>query len=285
MSDRATPLVAGLVEEIAKAGSRLCDTRMDREKRIHKARLAIKRARALLRVLKPEIAEEAGLIAADLKAAAKLMASARDADVMVATARDLAVSLSPGPALDELERLIVVLAAEADAAHHSELATDDILAHLGAAEMAARDLAVARSDRALYRAGLVRAYKCGRRDCRKARKGADGEVLHDWRDRIKQRLYIARFIGEAAPDGPKSRLRLDNLQENLGAEHDFALLGERIAADPTLSAEVRDELSAAIAGRRRRIAKSAVKAGCKLYRDKPDAYAKRIRKRFRKHFA
>ena len=44
-------------------------------------------------------------------------------------------------------------------------------------------------------------------------------------------------------------------------------------------------MSTAIAERRRRLAKGALKQGRKLYREKPGGFAKRIRKRFGKRFA
>ena len=59
------------------------------EERVHRARQRLKRARSLLRVLKPVIGDEAADLPRALADAARLLAGARDADVAAASARGL----------------------------------------------------------------------------------------------------------------------------------------------------------------------------------------------------
>jgi CHAD domain-containing protein len=142
----------------------------------------------------------------------------------------------------------------------------------------------------------------GRRSARK---------LHEWRKLVKDLRYAMEILeraeadvakrsskGGSATKGDKARKqardeaavvhalakRADDLGELLGEDHDLAVLAERVRAEarvarasgaPGLGA--RKALLKAIARRRRRLRKQALRDGKRLYKRKPKRFIRRVR--------
>jgi CHAD domain-containing protein len=163
---------------------------------------------------------------------------------------------------------------------------------------------------------LERLYRKGRRRMRRAErakgKRARGRRLHEWRKRVKDLRYAAEMLerereggrlrtriagkrggkargrararaGEAAFIGEVAR-RADELGERLGEEHDLAVLAERVRAEAkrgraagTPGAGSRRALLKAIARRRRRLRRRALREGRRLYGRRPKKFVRRVR--------
>jgi CHAD domain-containing protein len=232
------------------------------EKAVHETRKALKRLRALVRLLRHELGEEAfARENAGLRDAGRRLAGARDAEVIVSTLEKL------------LER------------HPRRLGRRRGVARLHRALLAERDAASARllSDRALraevlaelrsirsrvagwqldgpvgiaaVERDLQRLYAQGRKRLRRAEhgRGERGRALHEWRKRVKDLRYAIEMLERRDPAAQRShgrrgrkrrrrerqdagarfihRLarRADSLGEALGEEHDLAVLAERIS--------------------------------------------------------
>ncbi|MEZ5841498.1 MAG: CHAD domain-containing protein [Hyphomicrobiales bacterium] len=272
-------LAGRLLFFVENAHALIGDTALERDRRVHKARLAIKRARTLLRVLRPEIGVAAREIADLLRLAAAALAGARESDALLDLARQAAASAPPGPARSGFAALVARLAAEAEAAHQGMHETEEATAPLVAAKRIAATLRVQRPDEDLLRTSLMRVYRRGRRDWHHVHASElDIEALHDWRKRVKDRLTLARLTAEFGADGPARRRQLDALQELLGLERDLAILIERVAAmadlDLAARAAVTDHLDALRTARLR----SALFLGRILYGPAPRHFRRQIGK-------
>ena len=171
-------------------------------------------------------------------------------------------------------------------------------------------------ERKLLEPGLGRIYGQGRRRCKRAR-ACRGErertlVMHEWRKRVKDLRYLSEMLERRAPPGafgltlpasalwsPPTRVngasrplrriarRADELGEVLGEDHDLAVLaelarrsGRRAGPEPRLGRRPRKALLKAIAKRRRKLRRRAMKDGKRLYGDPTKRFVRRTEKTF-----
>jgi CHAD domain-containing protein len=289
--------------------------------RVHEARKALKRLRALLRLVRAQLGETAyERDSAVLRDAGKRLARARDAEVLLGTLDDLLKrDRRRLGARGGVRRLRAQLQRERDGA--AELALSDGATRLVAlAELRALrerveswELADAGGIEAIEPA-LAALYRGGRRRMRRAgraKRDVSGRKLHMWRKRVKDLRYAAEILRREGadanaraprPGGGKSsnretkrareRARLigdvakraDELSERLGDEHDLAVLAARVRAEAKrgdaspLGERSRKELLKAIAKRRRRLRKRALRDGERLYRRRPKRFVARMRR-------
>ncbi len=291
------------------------------QERVHEARKALKRLRALLRVLRARLGEIAyERESAALRDAGKRLAQARDAAVLLSTL-DALLERQPGKLARSrgVQRLRAQLQLERNAA--GERAMSD-----GATRASAlhelRVLRVRVGDWELSDASSVetvtdalgKLYGNGRRRMRRARRAKrdlSGRKLHEWRKRVKDLRYTAeiaqRDVASKRLRNPlgvkpgkrkrKSRAtrkqaqyvrvlakRANELGELLGEEHDLAVLAERVRAEAkrgdaaTLGRRSRRALLQAIAKRRARLRKRALRKGERLYGRPRNRFVARVRR-------
>jgi len=260
------------------------------EKAVHETRKALKRLRALVRLLREELGEKAfAREDAVLRNAGQRLASARDAEVMVSTLDGL---LKRHPrklgARRSVRKLRRALVAERDRAIKRALGDvaerAQVLSELRAAR--GRVAAWSLSDRGgikLVEADLRRLYRQGRRRGRRAGrspigqgKGDGARALHQWRKRVKDLRYAAELLGLRQIAG-----RAERLGEVLGEEHDLALLAARVSAPGGPLAgrkKARKALLKQIARRRKSLRKRALREGKRFYRRKPKRFTARVRR-------
>jgi CHAD domain-containing protein len=281
------------------------------EKAVHETRKALKRLRALVRLLRPELGEEAfARESAALRGAGRRLAAARDAEVMVSTLDGVLKraprKLARRRRVRELRRAVVaereLAAARAigDAAWRAQV-LDELWA------IRHRVIGWRLEDTAgieTIEPGLQRIYRQGRNRYRRAArgKGDRGRALHEWRKRVKDLRYAAEMLdrrepaaggsgarrkrgGKPARTTPVGKLarRADELAEVLGEEHDLAVLAERIGAGTgrqKLGRRSRKALQKPIARRRRKLRARALREGARLYRRRPKRFVRWMRRAF-----
>lgn len=282
---------------------------------VHETRKALKRVRAVMRLLESELGvKRADRERALLRDAAARLAGARDAEVMVSTLDSL-VERHPR----ELARRRGVIELRADLERERMRASARTLGDAAARERVAGELVEVRARVARWRLpenrsaarltapGLERIYRSGRAGRRRAgRSSATPRALHRWRKHVKDLRYAAEAldVGEAPsahsdrqagkrgsePSGRKAKRRrrrivrvarrADALGEMLGEEHDLMLLAERVRAHKRLRRarkRTRKRLLRAIARRRRRLRKRALRKGERLYEDGPHRFVRKLR--------
>jgi CHAD domain-containing protein len=234
--------------------------------RVHGARKALKRLRALLRLLRTQLGATAyERDSAVLRDAGERLARARDAEVLLGTLEELC-KRSPRRlgARGGVRRLRVQLQSERDGA--AELALTDgatrvaALQQLRALRRRVEDweLVEVHGIEAIEPA-LATLYRKGRRRMRRAeraKRDVSGRKLHEWRKRVKDLRYAMEILRRDG-DGERSRKRgggksakrrakrarerarsietiakrADELGELLGDEHDLAVLAERVRTE------------------------------------------------------
>ena len=261
------------------------------EQAVHETRKAIKRLRALMRLLEGEIGvKQAARERRVLSDVADRLAGARDAEAMVDTLEDL-IARHPR----KLGRRRGAIALREHLRAERRAATARAREDAGAREQAARELSALRARvvgwqlrerqaaRKLIEPGLTHIYRAGR-DRRKlaAKRHPARRALHKWRKQVKDLRYALEAIdlqGRSQERLAKLARRADGLGEMLGQEHDLMVLGELIAAHRPLRRHrrARRQLLRAISRRRARLRKRALREGARLYERPPKRFVARLR--------
>jgi len=256
------------------------------EERVHEARKALKRLRALLRLLRDELGgqiyeREQAL----LRDTGRRLARARDAAVLLATLDEL-IARHPKKLAGRrgVRRLRGRLRRECEGAAErvlgESLRPGGAVAELRAMRVRVEQWPLAHVGAEAIEPAVERLYATGRKRMRRAAKAKGSRrrmrTLHQWRKRVKDLRYAQEIVGAG-----KRAKRADALGELLGEEHDLAVLGERVrqaAKTGQPGRRTRKLLLRAIARRRKKLRRRALRDGARLYARKPRRFVRRLRK-------
>jgi len=221
-----------LGEEIDAAVHELAEDK-DRVKAVHEARKALKRARALLKLVRRGLPKD---VYKDeyrrFRDVARLLSGTRDRDVLVATAQTLAAGRSP-----EARNVADAIAAAPSApagvgARSAREAVADAIAGL---EKARAELATMRFDKkgfGVLLKGLERTYRDGRRAMHEVLDEHHDEAFHEWRKAVQAHWRHMALLERAWPEHFEARVTLaKEISELLGEDHDLAVLIEHLRGD------------------------------------------------------
>jgi CHAD domain-containing protein len=273
-----------LLDDIASARATLLDGKDRLDKRIHKARRRLKRARTILRALRPLAGETARRHGGRLGDIARSLSAARDADVMAGTAERLAGEAEGADGAEgaALRHLAGALAARAKAVHAERPPVDAAAAALAeeAEAVGALSWGKRKGQADVLKAGLETTYRDGRKAFAiAAATTIDDECLHDWRKAVKHRWHLSKLAApRTAAASPSIVTALDELGELLGEDHDLAVLADTVIADPALAGGEAEagRVVAVIAARRAGLQADAFARGRILYDDKPRKFRDRL---------
>ena len=196
---------------------------------LHELRRAVKRMRALLRLVKPGFA---GFTREDacLREAGRKISALRDRDALLAVLDALEPDCSP--------ELRAALAAQLGTSAGD--ATDALKAFHRLIDAQARRVPDWRLEDKGFDAfapGLAAQLKAARRDLRLWQSGRDAEAMHDLRKRVKAHTHHAGLLEPIFPLLMKPRaVAMGRLGDLLGSARDHALLAERLAKLPDAEA-------------------------------------------------
>jgi CHAD domain-containing protein len=254
---------------------------------IHGARKDLKKARAVLRLLRISLGDSVySRTNAALRDAARPLSVVRDSRVLIEQLDALVDHFgAPARAL-RLDKLRRALRRERTAARRQLRRTSSLEPQL----LALRSL-LSRSTRwragaegwSPIGAGLRRVYGKGRVAMARARTSRTPEDLHEWRKQVKylwHQLQVfeplrPRVIGKLAREAHQ-------LATHLGDDHDLAVLRAKI--EQNAAALDRRSMSALIAfvdRRRAELEGKALALGARIYREEPRAFALRFGRYFR----
>ncbi len=282
----------------------------DAHRSVHEARKAIKRIRTIVRLQERRLGRGGcAREQAALRTVATRLAGARDGEVLLATLDGLVrrhpKQMAGRPGVTSVR---LALAAQRDAAERAALEPANLQA--ACEELRAFRDRAARWDRdggpglGAAQRGMRRIYRRGRRRMRRATKSGDMRTMHQWRKRVKDLRYAAEALGpvkdgsDAAPAAERARRsrsaarrmrklarHADGLGELLGEDHDLAVLDEWIVAHGAGAGAgpgTRRRLRRAIARRRRKLRRRALRDGHELYLRRPKRFVRAVEKNSRR---
>lgn len=259
----AAGLLRALRDEVAATGMLLDDETIDRDARIHRVRRATKRARTLVRLLRPVLETSAEPLAAALRASAGALAGARDAKVVA----DAAETLREQAADPDARQVFAAIAARAHADERGSADLSRAREHLDNATAILRAVSPPASNAdAAIAERIATLYRRARKGLDAARAAPRTEALHEWRKRVKDRLHLAKLAKSRWPErAPARPARLEKLADVLGRDHDLAMLAAAIPRSGAGTGKAR----ALVRLRRSRLAEKALDLGDMLFAEKP----------------
>jgi CHAD domain-containing protein len=249
-------------------------TDQDRGIAVHEARKHLKKMRALLRLLQPATGKAFyKLENAAMRKAAQTMSSIRDSHVRVQTIRKLTTRRAPRA----FGRIQAALAARLRQA--TEKAENEDWSKKAASEMEhalcrVDDWPLKRVRTKSLRSGLKAAYKKARCALEVARRDPTDANLHELRKRVKDLWYHLRLLRGKRPVPIAVLIRqLRDLGQKLGDDHDFAMLLAARADNPLPNPVDWEKLEKAVASRRPRLQRAALRLASKTMMRQSGAFA------------
>ena len=249
-------------------------TDQDRSTAVHEARKHLKKIRALLRLLRPATGKAFYKREnAAMRKAAQTMSSIRDAHVRLQTIKKLTTRRSPA-AFARIQTMLAARLRQAIEKLENENSSKEAASEMEHALCRLDDWPLKQVTTKSLRSGLTAACKKARRALAFARRDPTDENLHELRKRVKDLWYHLRlFGGNRRPPIAALIKRLRDLGQKLGDDHDFAMLLAARAENPLPKPTDWEKLVTAIAARRPRMQRSALRLARKTLNRQPGAFA------------
>lgn len=217
-------------ELLSTSRDHIASGRLPRDQLVHELRKNVKKARALLRLVRPGMKDFAAENAA-LRDAARLIAPLRDADVLAATFDKVAGDLAlPAQTTSSLRTRL-------PGRGTGPVDTDALLAGhdtaIAAIAARIRHWKIEGKGFDALEAGLERSWTSAQKAMKVALKSPDAAALHLWRKRVKDHWYHARLLAPVWPEMMAHHIAAaDALGETLGDARDLAALAEALTQIP-----------------------------------------------------
>ena len=300
MPVKAPQLVLGRNESVSAGSRRIVDELIksaiacikqpstDREEDLHQVRLAIKRLRAILRLLRPLVSKTFFKREnARLRSAARRLARLRDLAVARRTLEQVTDKLASHSQNAAVQEVFEIFLAQTPASSRYDEDRESAL------RLAARALAQTRRafhalslpDRGwkTIEPGLKKMYRQNRTWMKCASSSDKDEDFHEWRKRVKYYFYLLKMLTPIWPSRlGKTVKHLDCLQDKLGKDHDLAVLKSFLVKHLS-NLGYRTPVGQVVQYLKKRSAKlrkQSMALGKILFDDKPGQRMKALRKRW-----
>ena len=271
-------LAAAARSIIADARRALADSELSDAEAVHEVRKALKRWRALLRLLAHPLGEPADQMRAEARELMRALSGARDAQSALDALADLRkgdLPFSP----TSMETISQRLTASKDAAEQTGFTKDmrDRLSrYLDYATLSLERWPLTAINFDTVADGLIATYRRGRQLLPENWAEADAEHLHDLRRRVVEHSHQMNLIEPLWPRlGKVWSEEAQRLRNRLGACQDLAVFTGLIAPHQPL-APWRSRLLPMIEARRAAHLKTAARLAGRLFAEKPKAFRRRI---------
>ena len=202
----------------------------DRDEAIHEARKSMKKIRAVLRLVRPQMPREFKHENRVFRDWAAGLSVVRDATALVEIVDSLEERYG-AERLAPVRNAVVELKREREEA--ARLDVNRFARRLRRARERVDSWPLDESGFDLIAPGMKQSYKLGRKAFSHATSGDSAEEYHECRKRSKDLWYHLRLLDPVSPRGLRSSERaLDEMQESLGDDHNLAVLKECAAHAP-----------------------------------------------------
>lgn len=272
-------------ERLVGAIEAMEDRGRDAAEAVHCVRKQFKKARAVVRLVREALGEEAYRRENDgFRDLGRRLGAARDAVVVVRTldaviADDASLDI---PAVRRVRERLAKAAEELQPHRRGRGFAAEARAVVDTLREAVVRIDAWPIDDAgldVLLAGVGRSYKRGRRNMRRAYEAGDAHDSHEWRKRVKDLWYQLRLMRRASPKRlDKAIERVGQLAELLGEDHDLAEMLRRAEEAAHGEADALQPLRLAVERRRGELARKAKPIGKRVYADKPRRFVARLRR-------
>ncbi|MBI2715306.1 MAG: CHAD domain-containing protein [Rhizobiales bacterium] len=263
---------------IADARRALTDPELSEAETVHEVRKALKRWRALLRLLARPLGEQADQMRTEARELMRALSGARDAQSALDALADLRKVELPFSATsaETIRRRMTELRDAAEQSSFSQPMRDRLARYLDYATLSLERWPLRAIDFDTVADALTSTYRRARQLLPDNWREAEAEHLHDLRRRVVEHRHQMDLIEHLWPRlGQVWTEEAQRLRNRLGACQDLAVLGNFTAPHQPL-APWRSRLAPAIEARRAAHLKTAARLAGRLFAEKPKAFRRRI---------
>jgi CHAD domain-containing protein len=256
----------------------------EHDKAVHEARKSVKKTRAVLQLLRPDLDVAYSREKRLLQKIGHALSIERDADAIVETFDHLRAkyrSRLRGSNFTGIRQLLAGAATDAK----------DRAQRAGASERAARQLrrAERRAEAWRLRGGafatiqpqLKKAFRRARKALARASDNPTAGNFHGWRKRIKVHRYHMRLLEDTRPAAMREYgAVLHKLEKWLGEEHNLVVLRRRLTSIDAIRAMHRERKALEIRMERfqAELRRDALALGRRIYAEKPRIFVQRLKR-------
>jgi CHAD domain-containing protein len=270
-------LWGGACECLAEARAAICEPGTSDAEAVHDFRRAMKRWRALLRLLGPFAGQEARHLRDEARDLARALAGARDGQSALDALADLekhGLALSAS-SLAHLRGRITELRSAAETTLNADMRLR-LSAALDRAESALASWPLSTISFEALAGELARGYRAARRLLPAHWQAATAEELHELRKRVVIHRYQIEIVAPMWPRFVKMWTgEAQRLRDRLGKHQDLLVLANLTGPRQPL-ARWRSRLSAPIAERKAAHVAAAERVAARLFIDKPKTVKRRL---------
>src|SRR5258708_1330288 len=271
-------LAAAARSIIAEARRALADPELSEAEAVHEVRKALKRWRALLRLLARPLGEQADQMRAEARELMRAIAGARDAQSALDALADLRKADLPfSPTSTETIRArLIEMRDAAEAKSFTKIMRDRLSRYLDYATLSLERWPLKAIDFDTVTDGLTSTYRRARQLVPDGWSEAEADHLHDLRRRVVEHRHQMDLIEPLWPRlGRVWAEEAQRLRNQLGSCQDLAVLANFTTPHQPV-APWRSRLSPIITARRDAHLKSAQRLAGRLFAEKPKAFRRRI---------
>jgi CHAD domain-containing protein len=263
---------------IADARRALADPELSDPERVHEVRKALKRWRALLRLLARAVGEPADQMRMEARELMRALSGARDAQSALDALADLKKSDVPfsTTSAETVRKRLTEMRDAAEKVSFTPQMRDKLSGYLDYATLSLDRWPLKAIDFDTVADGLIATYRRARQLVPDDWPSVEPEHLHDLRRRVVEHRHQMDLIEPLWPRlGKVWAEEAQRLRNQLGACQDLAVLSNFTAPHQPL-APWRSRLTPLIEGRRAAHLKTAARLAGRLFAEKPKAFRRRI---------
>jgi CHAD domain-containing protein len=271
-------LAAAARSVIADGRQALTDPELSDPETVHEVRKALKRWRALMRLLARPLGEQADQMRSEARELMRAIAGARDAQSALDALNDLRkVDLPISPtSIETIRARLTKMRDAAEAKSFTKAMRDRLSRYLDYATLSLERWPLKVIDFDIVTDGLTSTYRRARQLVPDTWSDSEAEHLHDLRRRVVEHRHQMDIIEPLWPRlGKVWAEEAQRLRNQLGSCQDLAVLAELTAPHQPL-APWRSRLAPLISARRDAHLKSAARLAGRLFAEKPKAFRRRI---------
>jgi CHAD domain-containing protein len=271
-------LAAAARSIIADGRRALADPELSEAEAVHDVRKALKRWRALLRLLARPLGEQADQMRAEARELMRALAGARDAQSALDALADLRkadLPFSP-TSMETISQRLTAIKNAAEQTGFTKEMRDRLSRYLDYATLSLERWPLAAINFDTVADGLIATYRRGRQLLPDIWAEADAEHLHDLRRRVVEHGHQMGLIEPLWPRlGKLWAEEAQRLRNRLGACQDLAVFTGLTGPHKPL-APWRSRLAPVVEARRAEHLKTAARLAGRLFAEKPKAFRRRI---------
>jgi len=257
--------------------------RASREDSVHRVRKSIKKTRALLRMLRPELSDSFGDENVRLRDVGAGLSELRDTGALIGTIDSLRgqKGAPPKKLLSAVRRIFALQKRQLEDQAAARQLFSGLALELRKTRRSIKDWPLKADGFKAIAPGLERTFRDGKRALAVARSTGRTEDYHEWRKRVKDHWYQVRLLNrvwENMMSGYEQSLK--ELETALGEDLNLSLLETQVQELARQDARrfPISSLSRSIAPARHDLRQQALEIGAKVYAQKPREFTSQLKK-------